>query len=111
MLLVDGRAKRAYNSMTEKADECSGMLEKMDLSDVVPAAHERADWKASLAKRVTQCKLICRQCKDHLRRMDKSANKDSFSDPLQRLELVSRSILSLCGFALDIGINKVNKVY
>ncbi|CAE7386793.1 unnamed protein product [Symbiodinium sp. CCMP2592] len=89
MLLVDGRAKRAYNSMTEKADEGSGMLEKMDLSDAVPAAHERAEWKASLAKRAAQCKLIVRQCKDHLRRMDKSANKESFSEPLQRLELVS----------------------
>ena len=90
MLLVDGRAKRAYNSMTEKADEGSGMLDKMDLSDAVPAAHERAEWKASLAKRVAQCKLIFRQCKEHLRRMDKSANKDSFREPLQRLELASR---------------------
>ena len=94
MLLVDGRAKRAFKTLTDKADEFLEMLAKLDLGDSVPLAHERAAWKNGLAERVVKCKAASKGCKDLVRRMESSANKDSLSDPIERLKDISMAAQS-----------------
>ena len=94
MLLVDGRAKRAFNTLTEKADEFWDTLKKMQITDTIPAAHERADWKNSLAQRVVKCKATSKGCKELIRRTEKSPNTESFREPLQQLERISTAAQS-----------------
>ncbi|CAE7493136.1 ageIM, partial [Symbiodinium necroappetens] len=95
ILLADGRAKRAYNTLKAKADEYLDTLGKIQVDDAIPDAHQRASWKNSLMQRTVQLKTIVKGSKDLVRRTLKSANKDSFGEPLQRLEQIEVAAQSL----------------
>ena len=95
MLLVDGRAKRAFNTLQEKIEEYQLKLAGLALNDAIPEAHARGGWKQDLQKRAILCRSIAKGCKELVRRTEKSSNKESFGSALERLEQQANAAQSI----------------
>lgn len=92
-LLADGRAQRALRNLKDKLAELQGKLANVALDDKPPQpdAHSQAAWKQSCVERSNEAKVLGRQAKEYIKRMDKSANKEFFEQDVASLQDLERA--------------------
>ena len=95
MFCMDGRGKRAMKTLLDKVAEYKKAVQDVDMGDAVPGPgkEERDEFKLSCIKRAAKVRTIGRNCKEVIRRSEKSTNADSFKEPVANLEALG----SVCG--------------
>ena len=99
-LLADGRAQRALKNLQESVAKWKSELASIRVDDAppLPDAQSQAKFKQSCAERAVVAKALARQAREYGKRMEKSSNKESFSDDLlelQKLEFAAVAVQAL----------------